>query len=131
MSAPVPNLFKKIYLRRIYSGAKAAGVALKTALETAGAEAVESSTSSTVLAGTSANGASVSYAVNAASGIIPPSARAELAEELLEIYEYFEAAADSSLEESALEEFIFRAMLDYLSRGGLRRIKADWSGLVK
>ena len=104
---------------------------MKTALETAGAEAVESSTSSTVLAGTSANGASVSYAVNAASGIIPASARAELAEELLEIYEYFEAAADSSLEESALEEFIFRAMLDYLSRGGLRRIKADWSGLVK
>jgi len=49
----------------------------------------------------------------------------------LEIYEYFEASADSSLEESALEEFIFRAMLDYLSRGGLRRIKADWSGLVK
>lgn len=131
MGSRVSSLYGRIFLRTLYAAAKASGASLKSALEKAASEAVETSSSPTVLSGTSANGASVSYALSPTGGAVSALRIAELAEELLELYEYFESDMPPGLAEAELDARVYALMMSRLKSGGIRRMTADWGGLVK
>lgn len=120
--ARVPTAYKKIFLRGIFWSCEKTKLSLDDSLKQYAAKAVESSASDVVLTGTAANGASVNYAVSSAG--IPSAARAELIEELIELY----AAAKAAYPDYD-DERLAGAMLAALKP---RRTSAvNFGGLVK
>ena len=112
---------KKVLLRRLYMLAQATHSAFETLLRSAFLEASGDSLSDTVLTSTSANGASVGYALRQLGSGISKADAAEVYGEFLEMLESLKPSITSDADK-------FAALMRLVSLSAARKYGVDFSG---
>lgn len=115
--------YKRIFLRSLKWTSEENESSLFDVLKSAARARVSETESGLYLSATSANGASVNYALPSGSGDVSPTAITELCSELIDLYE----AAKYKLGNDASDDDLFSEML--LQLVAVRSYSTDFGGL--